>query len=372
MKSISMINNLSARERLVKYLLGGTVDRIPFMPFWGPWRDTAIRWKNEGMEKDNDWYDLFGFDPLLHTIPVNYGIWPYFEKKVLIDEGETIVHINEYGVMVRDRKQFDSMPQFIEHPVKDRGSWERFKHEHLQLDAPGRFPDNWPKLVREYANRDYPLVLGAYPFNGFFGTIRWFMGDEEMLIAMIEDSQFVYDINEYLCGLWHAIWERIFTEVHPDIIFFWEDMAGRQGSLISPVMFRKFMAPFYLRMIRLVHKYRIPIIMVDSDGFVEDLAPLFWEVGVNCLLPWEVQAGNRLDMVRQKCPHMAFMGGMDKRAMAKGPGAIDAEIKRIHGLLSLGRFVPFPDHAIPPDVSWANYKYFISCWRNTVFSYKLI
>ena len=64
---------------------------------------------------------------------------------------------------------------------------------------------------------------------------------------------------------------------------------------------------------------------------------------------------------------MAFMGAMDKRAMAQGPEAIDIEIQRIKELLSVGRFLPFPDHLIPPDVSWDNYCYFVKKWLEMIF-----
>jgi hypothetical protein len=298
----------------------------------------------------------------MEFVPVNSFVWPYFAAETLVDEGDTFIHRNEYGVVVRDKKELDSMSQFLDHPVKDRKTWNEFKKERLNPNSYGRFPDNWPMLVKKYANRNFPLVLGGYPC-GFFGSIRWLMGDVDFLIAAATEPEFVLEINDYLCILWCELFERVLAEVKPDILWLWEDMAGRQGSMISPDMFRRYMTPFYRRLVSLVKSYGVEITMVDSDGFIEDLAPIFVEAGVNCILPWEVQAGNDLRRVRQRCPSLAFMGGMDKRAMAEGKHAMDQEIERIRNLLSLGKFLPFPDHLIPPDVSWSNYCYFVKKWH---------
>jgi len=52
-------------------------------------------------------------------------------------------------------------------------------------------------------------------------------------------------------------------------------------------------------------------------------------------------------------------GGIDKRALAKGPGATRAELKRIAPLVREGGYIPMLDHSATPDISWKNYRYFI-------------
>lgn len=52
-------------------------------------------------------------------------------------------------------------------------------------------------------------------------------------------------------------------------------------------------------------------------------------------------------------------GGMDKRALAFGQrAAIDAMIDEKRDLMLGGGYVPGCDHAIPPDISWANFLYY--------------
>ena len=49
--------------------------------------------------------------------------------------------------------------------------------------------------------------------------------------------------------------------------------------------------------------------------------------------------------------------------MAKDRVAIDAEMERIKPMVTGGRYVPYPDHLIPTDVSWENYRYFVRRWK---------
>jgi uroporphyrinogen decarboxylase len=50
-----------------------------------------------------------------------------------------------------------------------------------------------------------------------------------------------------------------------------------------------------------------------------------------------------------------MLGGIDKRALAVGPAAIEAELERIRPALERGRYIPALDHLVPDDVSWDHY-----------------
>ena len=58
--------------------------------------------------------------------------------------------------------------------------------------------------------------------------------------------------------------------------------------------------------------------------------------------------------------------GLDKRAMIKSREAIDLVLERAERLLPLGGYVPGPDHGVPPDVPWKNYKYCMERLRKLV------
>ena len=45
-------------------------------------------------------------------------------------------------------------------------------------------------------------------------------------------------------------------------------------------------------------------------------------------------------------------------AMAKSKEAIDKEMEMVAEMLKYGGYIPSPDHLIPPDISWENFKYY--------------
>jgi uroporphyrinogen decarboxylase len=57
---------------------------------------------------------------------------------------------------------------------------------------------------------------------------------------------------------------------------------------------------------------------------------------------------------------LAFFGGIDKRAMAKGGATLAAEIERVRPVIEDGGYIPSCDHGVPADVSWPNY---VQCTR---------
>ena len=80
------------------------------------------------------------------------------------------------------------------------------------------------------------------------------------------------------------------------------------------------------------------------------------EAGINVCDPIEVAAGNDIVAFRRTFGRdMAYRGGVDKRAMAKGGAALRAEIDRLRPVVEDGGYVPGCDHGVPPDVSWPNY-----------------
>ena len=64
--------------------------------------------------------------------------------------------------------------------------------------------------------------------------------------------------------------------------------------------------------------------------------------------------------LRQENPQqdLILMGGVDKKALARGRSAIDTELERIRRVMELGGFIPHVDHLVPPDVSMADYMYY--------------
>jgi uroporphyrinogen decarboxylase len=101
-------------------------------------------------------------------------------------------------------------------------------------------------------------------------------------------------------------------------------------------------------------------VCLDSDGRVTSLIPVWMDAGIDLLYPFEVAAGmDVLAVRRQFGRELRLHGGVDKRALAAGPAAIDRELARLAPLVQNGGYIPGVDHSLPPDISYSNYCYYM-------------
>jgi len=322
----------------------------------------ALPWSGSGngsIRVDNhDISKYFSFDDGLYPIPYRFWLYPCFEEKIVSEDDKYIEKYNWNGIKVRELKDGSSMPMWLEFPLKTREDWEKIKEERLNPDT---IKDRYVISVKKYLDdnraKTSPLGIADVPV-GFFGSLRFLMGEERLFMLYYDDPDLIHDICSHLCSLWLAMAEELTSEIDFDYVCFWEDMSGKTGSLISPGAFREFMSPYYKKLIDFLKTRGIGTFIVDTDGKVDELMPLFMEVGINAMLPFERQAGNDLVEYRKKFPQFSMMGGFDKNTLYKGKDAINKELEVMSWLISRGGYIPYGDHAIPPNASWENFKYY--------------
>ena len=307
--------------------------------------------------RDVDVHSHFSMDDGAGNIPMNWRFYPPMREQILEEDENKISLINGDGVTVRQNKQKDSVPQYLAWPVSDRNSWEKIKEERYNLkDIQARFPDQWQINCSSYQARDYPLGLRM---EGFFATPRELMGVQNQLMMYYDDPGLMHDINNHLENLWLAMAEEIVSKVELDFIHTWEDMAFKNGPLVSPKLFREFISPHYKKLTDFFKSHAVDFIFVDTDGNCFKLIEPFMEAGVTGMFPFEVQSGMDIVEVRRQFPRLLIQGGLDKTKIARGKAAIDVELEtKLPPLLLQGGYIPFMDHLVPPDVSWENFVYY--------------
>ena len=357
------------RERWNKVLNFEPVDRIPVTEM-GYWDETLERWRLEGMPPqleyrlgrlgyDDDLAQFLGLDFSWHANRVQCNLIdpdPPFEEKIIADAGETLIVTDKHGAVCRQNKNMRSVPQFIKFAVENRVDFLKIKQRYWP-DSPVRYPPHWPDYVIKTKNREYPIVA---EINGWFGTLRNWIGLENLCYAYFEQAAWIEEMSEFWTDYLISAATRLFDEVDLDLLCIWEDMSYKSGPLISPALFRRFMTPHYRRFTDFAASKGIRSIFVDSDGSNHELIPLLKEGGVNGIFPLEIAADNDIAILRREHPDFVFMGGVDKREIAKGRAAIDAELRKVGKLAEAGGFVPFIDHHVPPDISLADFRYYVS------------
>jgi uroporphyrinogen decarboxylase len=347
---------VNSKQRLIAYVARQKTDRGVFWPE-SPWPETRARWLHEGMAADHN----FGFDfddGLSRTcLGVNIGFMPPFEEEVLADEGETLLVRDVYGIIKRQQKSGSGMPQFVEFPVSNRASWQAIQPR-LDPQAAGRFPGDWDDRVAQLRRAEWPISSVRSHLDGFFGYLRELCGDG-IYYLLYDDPDLVHEMLAFQVYRMTTFLRSISRDVQIDRQYIWEDMCYRNGPLISPEMFRRFLLRPYQQVVAVARECHIPIMDVDSDGDVSDLVPLWIEAGVDMLHPFEVAAGmDVVALTRQYGDKIIMRGGIDKRELTRDRAAIDREIERVRPAFETACYIPTVDHTVPPDVSWANYQYY--------------
>ena len=280
------------------------------------------------------------------------------------------------GIKKKIFKDNRCMPFWLDFPIKDEKDWDRLVEERLNLnDLKSRMLNGFADAVKSAKSRDYPLSILGDPC-GFFGCLRYLLGEVRLFMMYYDNPNLIKKMNSYLCDFWISFAEELLGYTDFDFGYFFEDMSGKQGMLISPDIFNEFMAPYYKKIISFLKSKGIKNIIVDSDGFVEKLIPLLKSTGVTGMLPFEKQAGNDLLKIRKENPEFVIMGGFNKAILRDGnknmESDLDKELSQIRELIKTGGYIPFGDHFIPPDVSWKNFSNYRLRLNNIIENTKVL
>ncbi len=129
-------------------------------------------------------------------------------------------------------------------------------------------------------------------------------------------------------------------------------------------MIKEFLFPYYEQLIanmkkRQIDKERHLYFHIDTDGRAMLVIPLYKEISMDVMSPFEVASGCDVVEIGKKYPDLVIFGGIDKRILAKTKDAIDEHIDYIlPAMKKRGGYIPTCDHGVPEEVSYENYLHF--------------
>jgi uroporphyrinogen decarboxylase len=285
-----------------------------------------------------------------------FDISPRLGSKILKEDEKEKIFNDNYGLTNRASKECAGIPMVLDYPIKNSKDFNDYKN-YYDSSFSARLPENWNDLVKSLKHRSFPIRLGGNPF-GFSFLARHLMGEVVYMTKLFDDPGLIKDINRFYLDYVKKYWSLILKDIEIDCIFILEDMAYRSGSFISREMFREFLSPYYIEFIDFLKQYNVKNIVVDCDGLIDELIPLWIEVGVNGIFP--IEAVNDLVEIRQLYPELKLLGGFDKKTLFKGSSReeIDREITKVVSVTEKGGYIPHIDHAVSADVTWDNFKYY--------------
>lgn len=328
------------------------------------------RWYEQGLDSEADRREIFKYDP-----PGSFGLgrlgWceaafvPDFEVEIIEDRGDTEVVRDKAGrhVLYFKGRRSGFMPEYVDHPVKDMKTWEEHVKWRLAVDAPGRFEGMEKRLEQGKKAAAEGKIISQGLIGGYM-YLRSLVGPEGALYMFYDSPDLIHDCMKTWFELADAVIAKHQEVLTLDEIFFAEDICYNNGPLISPDMMREFLFPYYQQLIsnlksRQIVKNRHLYVQIDTDGFANPTIPIYQEIGMDVMSPFEVASGCDVVEVGKQYPELVISGGIDKRILATTKDAIDKELERILPVMrERGGYIPTCDHGVPEEVSLENYMHY--------------
>jgi hypothetical protein len=350
---------MSDRDRFNNQMHYKPVDRCFNMEF-GYWDENFTEWDlfvKNGITS-NEQADLFFNFDRIHGVGGWTWMYPSFPAQVVRETATTKVLMNPDGLLAEVPKDgHDTIPHFIKATIVTPEDWKRAKAERFRRDDPKRKVDAAALAKRHPATRDYPLGVFC---GSMIGNIRSMLTFEGLAYATFDYPDMVEDMVETCCVLVEDYLDQVLGKIDFDYASGWEDICFKNGPIVSVDFFRNVVMPRYKRISKRLRAHGIDLWYTDCDGDVRPILPLLMEGGINCLFPFEVNGcAHPGELLNEYGRDLRIMGGVDKIELAKGPEAIRKYLDSLVPLVERGGYIPFCDHRCPPNVSPANYLFYL-------------
>ena len=340
---------MNSWERFKRMYDHREADRIPIID--DPWAGTLRRWKREGMPADVDWCDYFDIDKIG---VINIDISPRYPEVTLEETDRYAIRTSPWGVTMKHFKEEDSTPEFLDYKVTTPEAWEEAKKRMTLSDD--RIPWDYLKENYDKWRAEGRWIRGVFWF-GFDVTHSWMMGTENVLVAMIEEPEFIEDIFDTYLNHTIALYDRLWDAgYHFDEMFWYDDMGYKGTTFFSPNMYRELLQPYHTRAVKWAHDHGV-YAQLHSCGDIMTLLPDIVPTGVDALNPLEVKAGMDVFEIKRKYGDRLTLHGGINAVKWSDADAILAEIdEKVPVLKQNGGFIFSSDHSIPNAVSLDNMK----------------
>lgn len=354
---IDMKTELTSRERVNRACNHQPHDRVPrYETFWD---DTIRRWAGEGMTGGRE-QALAELGADLAGVSSFFWPSPYPGRyELLEDRGNTQVVVDEWGGRLRVFKDHQTTPEHLGWECDSPDTWHTAIRPRIL--AANSTPETAPCLAATAAaerEQKWRYQIAVEPFE----CLRKLIGDEETMIGLIEEPEWIQDMAEVTTSRMLAGLDQLRDAgVRAEGLWIYGDMAYNHATLCSPETYRELIWPQHRRMCEWAHARGMKVIY-HTDGNVNGVLDLYVEAGIDVLQPLECKAG--MDLRTLSVSHgskLGFFGNIDVMVLIRGnPEEIEEEIRaKISAGMSTGAYLYHSDHSIPPQVSWPLYQMII-------------
>jgi uroporphyrinogen decarboxylase len=227
---------------------------------------------------------------------------------------------------------------------------------------------DWPNpdyldFTTSLVNIDEARAEGLAVFGGmwcpFFHLAADFFGMENYFVKMHTHPAVVEAVTEHIVDFYLEANKRCLDLMASslDAAFFGNDFGSQRDLLISPRAFKRFVLPYFKKIIDQMKSYGLKVVL-HSCGSIVKVIPLLIEAGTDALHPLQARAAgmDAENLARQFKGDLVFIGGVDTQELLPfgNPENVRQEVRRLKQVFG-ERFIVSPSHeALLPNVSIEN------------------
>jgi uroporphyrinogen decarboxylase len=279
----------------------------------------------------------------------------------IFEEGDHYAFIDRWGSKLHMPKSRGYYFDWVDFPIKestmaalDAYAWPR--PDTAEVNA---------KLGQQakhlYENSEHALVGSAVIGGGIFEQPARVMGLQNFFMALVSEPAFADRLMEKITDIYIESCNNYLDQVGPyiQVFTYWDDIAGQNGWLIRPELYRKVIKPKQKRLVEAIKKKTDAKLFYHSCGASRDLIPDLIDIGFDILNPVQVSAKgmDTKELKAQFGRDIVFWGGgVDTQHVlpfGKPQEVVDEVKRRIDDLAPGGGFVFAAVHNIqalvPPE-----------------------
>ncbi len=275
------------------------------------------------------------------------------------EEGDYLWFVDDWGIERQIPKRGGLYYDIKRHPLAGFPPDEAMRRfQHPPPTDTSRY-DGMKESADESCRRSRAYLLGRNA-PGIFELALWCRGFEDLFVDMIANRKFVEWLMDRIMEIKWRYWEMILDVLGESVLIAAEadDLAGQNGPLISPRLYRELIKPRHAQLFSMIKKKAKSKVYVffHTCGAVRELIPDLIESGVDILNPVQVSAAgmDTGELKREFGRDITFWGGgVDTQyVLPKGSRqeVVDEVRKRIDDLAPGGGFVFSAVHNIQGDV----------------------
>lgn len=208
-------------------------------------------------------------------------------------------------------------------------------------------------------------TLGLLSPAAIFGNVSQAMGLQNFCLALFKDLPLVEALFERIGPTYLEIAKRLVKVPRLGAVFMTDDLAYTTGCFCSPVVYRKYVFPWYKRIGEVLDNAGVPFLF-HSDGRLWDVLDDLADCGVKGIHPVEPLAMDIVDLKKRYGDRFCIFGNIDlEYTLTRGTvdEVTEAVKKRIRELAPGGGYGVAASNSVPDYVKPENYRAMIEATK---------